>query len=324
MMKVIKVALKHAVRLDIIHKNPADKIELLADDTRERGILNPAELERLFNLEWCDERGKIAAILAAVSGMRLGEIVALQIENLDLERNIIHVRHSYASKEQKIKGTKTGKPRIIFTDPLIMQMLVYLHSKNPYQTSFIFFGLEIDKPIREETLEKYTEKALAAIFADDVRNSFTGGRNEIAKALAAQYSTKADEFIAFTKNNLDIINKTITITHSYSITGNSLKIQKAIEKTVFSAGSVLIKKLVAFCEKPPYVFIFRGDEQNTPIDLNKLDEKSEKNYCCFWEKSSEKNAISPFTASGISLTQPLEERSLTIFFVCRLATLMPR
>ena len=41
MMKVIKVALKHAARLDIIPKNPADKIELLADDSRERGILSP-------------------------------------------------------------------------------------------------------------------------------------------------------------------------------------------------------------------------------------------------------------------------------------------
>jgi hypothetical protein len=82
MMKVIKVALKHAVRLDIIAKNPADKIELLADDTRERGILSPAELKRLFRLDWTDERGKTTAIVAATSGMHLGEIVALQIEIL--------------------------------------------------------------------------------------------------------------------------------------------------------------------------------------------------------------------------------------------------
>jgi integrase len=31
--------------------------------------------------------------------MRLGEIIALQIEKLDLDRNIIHVLHSYALKE---------------------------------------------------------------------------------------------------------------------------------------------------------------------------------------------------------------------------------
>ena len=57
-MKATKVALKHAARLDIIPKNPANKIELLADDSRQRDILSPAELERLFRLEWSDERGK--------------------------------------------------------------------------------------------------------------------------------------------------------------------------------------------------------------------------------------------------------------------------
>jgi integrase len=93
-MKIIKKALKDAVRLGILVKNPADGIELLAEDSRERGILSPVEVEKLFHLEWSDERGKIASILAAVSGMRLSEIIALQIDNLDTERNIIHVQHS--------------------------------------------------------------------------------------------------------------------------------------------------------------------------------------------------------------------------------------
>lgn len=273
MMKVIKVALKHAVRLDIIPRNPADKIELLADDTLERGILSPAELERLFNLKWCDERGKIAAILAAVSGMRIGEIVALQIENIDLERNIIHVLHSYSSKERKIKGTKTGKSRIIFTDPLILQMLVYLHTKNPYQSSFIFYGLESDKPIRVETLEKYTEKALAEIFGDDVRNSINNERNEIAKALAEHNVTKSDEIIALTKDNMDVANKTVTISRKYAVINNTLKVQRMTNKRVLTIEPVLMKKLAVFCSKSPFVFILQGNERDKPININRLAEK---------------------------------------------------
>jgi integrase len=80
--------------LGILVKNPADGIELLAEDSRERGILAPAEMEKLFQLKWIDERDKTASILAAVSGMRLSEITALQIDNLDAEQNIIHVLHS--------------------------------------------------------------------------------------------------------------------------------------------------------------------------------------------------------------------------------------
>jgi integrase len=168
-MKVIKVALKHAARLDLLPKNPAEKIELLSNDTRERGILTPAELERLFRLEWGDERGKIAAILAASSGMRLGEITGLQIENLDFERNIIHVLHSYSAYEKRIKGTKSGKPRMIFTDPFILRMLAYLHAKNPHNNSYIFYGTEADKPVTANTMEHLTEKALADIFGEDVK-----------------------------------------------------------------------------------------------------------------------------------------------------------
>jgi integrase len=115
-MKVIKKPLKEAVRLGILPKNPADGIELLAADTHERGILTPEEIEKLFQLEWFDERSEIASILAAVSGMRISEIVALQIDDVDVERKVIRVLHSYSSCEKRLKSTKTGKPRIIYTD----------------------------------------------------------------------------------------------------------------------------------------------------------------------------------------------------------------
>ena len=63
--------------------------------------------------------------------MRLGEIVALQIEHLDFERNIIHVAHSCSEKERRVKETKTGKTRIIFTYPVILHLLAYLPRKTP-------------------------------------------------------------------------------------------------------------------------------------------------------------------------------------------------
>jgi hypothetical protein len=50
-MKLIKKALKEAARLEILPRNPANGVEFLADARRERGILTPGELERLFQLE---------------------------------------------------------------------------------------------------------------------------------------------------------------------------------------------------------------------------------------------------------------------------------
>jgi hypothetical protein len=115
-IKLIKKALKEAVRLEILPRNPGDGVELLADDRRERGILSPEELQRLFQLDWPDERSIAAAILASVSGMRINEITALRIEDLDMERQVIYLRHSYSVYEKRLKGTKNERSRFIYTD----------------------------------------------------------------------------------------------------------------------------------------------------------------------------------------------------------------
>jgi integrase len=157
MIKLVKKALKEAVRLGILPRNPADGVELLADDRRERGILTPDELNRLFKMEWPDERSKTAAILASVSGMRISEITGLRIEDLDLERRVIHVRHSFSVYEKRLKGTKNEKARFIYTDASILKILAELHQRNPYQNSYIFWGSDPGKPMRYETIEAHLE-----------------------------------------------------------------------------------------------------------------------------------------------------------------------
>ncbi|MFP3089358.1 site-specific integrase [Treponema sp. TIM-1] len=92
-MKVIKKPLKEAVRLRILPRNPADGITMLREDTQERGILTPAELEGLFRIEWLDERSKIASILVSISGLRISEVTALRLDDIDTRRNTIFIRN---------------------------------------------------------------------------------------------------------------------------------------------------------------------------------------------------------------------------------------
>ena len=162
-MKVIKKALKEAVRLGILPRDPSAGIELLSEDTEERGILTPDEVTELFHLDWPDERSKAASILGAVSGMRLSEIVGLRIEYVNTSKNVIMVERSYSSFEKRLKGTKTEKSRIIYTDSSIIQMLMDLHAKNPHNDSYIFYGLEPNTPMRYETVEGHLEKMLALL-----------------------------------------------------------------------------------------------------------------------------------------------------------------
>ncbi|GHT63665.1 hypothetical protein FACS1894110_01880 [Spirochaetia bacterium] len=165
---------------------------------------------------------------------------------------------------------------MIFTDPIILRMLGYLHDKNPYKNSFIFYGLNPDHPVRGETLEKYTEKALAETFGEAIQKSFDQERSVIAKALAIQSNIREDEYIGFSIDKLDALQKTISITQSYTIQGNTLKVQKYKEKRLITVDQDQMRKLVSFCGKSPSVFIFSGAERKASIDFNILEDKQRK------------------------------------------------
>lgn len=47
---------------------------------KKRGILTPEEAARIFQLEWPDERARVASLVAAMTGLRISEIRALRAE----------------------------------------------------------------------------------------------------------------------------------------------------------------------------------------------------------------------------------------------------
>jgi integrase len=270
-MKVIKKPLKDAVRLGVIPKNPADGVDLLCNDTRERGILTPEELEKLFHCKWLDERSKVASIVAAVSGMRLGEIAALQIDDIDVERDIIYVRHSYSPREKRLKNPKNGKGRIIYTDKSIIQMLLTLHGKNPYKGSFIFWGLAPNKPMRFETIEHDLEKALAALLGKAAKQEMTQEWREMACILAIKGKLDQDEIIALTITDLDTAQNSVHIRHRYAYTSKKLKIDNAVGKeNTIKLDSSLLKRISVICSKNPYAFVFWGKDHNIDNDETKI------------------------------------------------------
>jgi integrase len=266
-MKVIKKPLKEAVRLRILPRNPADGITMLREDTKERGILTPAELEGLFQIEWLDERSKIASILASVSGLRISEVTALRLDDIDTQRNTIFIQYSYTIYEKRMKDTKTGKSRTIYTAPAIIQMLLRLYEKNPYQNYYIFWGVEPNAPMRMDTIEGHLEKALAALLGKPVMETFTQERQEIAYSLAGLDGIQKDEIIALQAGNLDTVQNTIRLRHSYSIKNNKLEVLKGTQERLINVDPSLVRRLSAFCSKAPYVFIFSGKEHETPISF---------------------------------------------------------
>src|SRR5208282_3364513 len=104
------VAFRWAARSDVISKNPAEGLMGFSGKHVKRGVLTDLEVEQLFALAWPDKHSKVANMLAMSTGLRAGEILALQVR--DIGDNRLSIRHSW-NKWDALKGTKTGAERTL-------------------------------------------------------------------------------------------------------------------------------------------------------------------------------------------------------------------
>ncbi len=275
-MKVIKKALKEAVRLEILPRDPSGSIEMLSEDTEARGILTPDEITELFQLDWSDERSKIASILGAVSGMRISEVVGLRIGCINVDKNVILVERSYSHYEKRLKSTKTEKSRIIFTDSSIIKMLTDLYAKNPYQDSYIFYGLKPNTPMRHDTVEDHLEKMLALLLGTEVKNTIDVEWRNLTKNVTDKVKINSDEMIAIQNENIDSDQNCLVFRYIYSHGAKKIEMKKYSEKRIIPMDKPTIQKLIAVCNKNPNGFILSGSEKEKPVDFSLLDSRTAK------------------------------------------------
>jgi integrase len=108
-MRIFRQVLNIAVKWDIISNNPSLKINLPKLQKKEQAILTPEELSVL--LMSSNDRDKSIIALAALAGLRRGEIFGLQWDDIDIKNNKIFLRRQYHNGE--IKSLKTDKSQII-------------------------------------------------------------------------------------------------------------------------------------------------------------------------------------------------------------------
>lgn len=132
-----------------------------SENYRKRKILTAEQLQAVFSVEWGNPRAKLAAILSAVSGLRIGEILGLQ--KGDLGRGKIYVRHSWSEKDG-LKTTKNGEEREVMVPFMwIIEALLNLAEQNPYNgkmDAFVFWGFTADKPLDHKIFNKFFKAAL--------------------------------------------------------------------------------------------------------------------------------------------------------------------
>src|SRR5215469_10105811 len=108
---------------------------------RTPAILDRKDAAAVFQVPWHNERARLANLLAAVTGMRCGEIQALRFK--DLGDGCLYVRSSWI-ENNGIKQLYAIKKRIVFL-PFhdLMNSLIELARQNPFGVmpdSFVFWS----------------------------------------------------------------------------------------------------------------------------------------------------------------------------------------
>jgi integrase len=112
--RVLKLALKQAVRWEMLHRNPADAVQPPKVEKRRMTTYDMAQTAALL-AALKGRRIYIPTLLAILCGLRRGEISALRWRNVDLEKGGLVVVESVEQMNNsvRLKETKSGRVRTV-------------------------------------------------------------------------------------------------------------------------------------------------------------------------------------------------------------------
>jgi integrase len=159
------VPLHEAARLGLIDSDPAAGVRKLGNNAHEKGIPSANEVRALVALPSLDPRVRGAIFLGAACAMRLGEVLALRADAIRDET--LTIAQSW-SKVEGLKGTKTGRIRVVPLPQMVRESLLSLDASNPHGRGlFLFYGLKPNVPMDSRAVENLFYSALEQIGIDE-------------------------------------------------------------------------------------------------------------------------------------------------------------
>lgn len=165
--QAVTVPLSEAKRLGKISVNPAESVHKLAEKQKIREILTPEEVRAFFAGGRENEREYAINMLAATTGMRLGECRGLLIA--DLHEGWIDINSNWQDGEG-LKAPKWGSSRAVPLPVKTYEVLKDLADSNPWGNQFVFYGTREDIPIGKKTVDNYYSKRIEAIGIENRRD----------------------------------------------------------------------------------------------------------------------------------------------------------
>ena len=140
------MAFEFLIKEGLITSNPLSSVERFKVNAKKRGIPTETEMKKLMELnwDWTDNVNKLAFKVAALFGLRAGEISGLQVCDIDANADLLYIRHSWNDTD-KLKDTKNGDDRIIPIEHGVALELLMNARRNPdySDTSFVFWSPKV-------------------------------------------------------------------------------------------------------------------------------------------------------------------------------------
>jgi integrase len=129
--EVFGAAFRHAMRYELYPTNPIANVRQVRKRAIEPEILEPAEIAAILHEL---EPVRTAFLIAAVTGMRRGEIFGLKWGDVDFGRALLHVRRSYVDGVEGPPKTESSR-RPLPIAPQALEALKEWKEKSPYTGS---------------------------------------------------------------------------------------------------------------------------------------------------------------------------------------------
>jgi len=157
-LRILRSILDTAISWGYSYENPAKLVKKLKQEKKQFHSLTKEEVNIL--IESAEGQDKCLLMAAIMTGMRLGEILAMKWENLDWENKIYTVKESYSAFGFNSPKTENSFRRVNLTEKLIQALREQQAEQNQqrskkreeYKSQGLIFSSEIGTPINPSNL----------------------------------------------------------------------------------------------------------------------------------------------------------------------------
>jgi len=171
----LRAIFRRAHRRNDVAVNPTLKLTLPVVRSQRERVAAPTEIAPLLDALQADDRAIYATALYA--GLRLGELQALQWDDIDLKTNLIHVTRSWDRQAGFVAPkSRSGTRRVPITATLRRELLNHRLQQGRGGRGFAFPNKRGHKPFNAGTLklhtDAWTDNGLTPISLHECRHSY--------------------------------------------------------------------------------------------------------------------------------------------------------